>query len=236
MSTFEIYYQSGLRNRFFRPLSLSHQQYQWLTRLAGLIFCLLILPILALPMALIALAIVIDSPGAPIFSQERAGYRGHRFKMYKFRTMYSDHDDPEYRAFMRSFVAGENPEGAEEGDRVAKFKPIQRSDVTRVGRILRKTSLDELPQIFNVIKGDMRLIGPRPNVLWEVEAYKPWHHERLDAIPGITGLAQVMGRSEISFDVIARYDIQYVRNQALELDFWIVLESFKAIIGGNGAG
>lgn len=236
MSAFELYYQSGLRNRFYRPIRITHKQYLFLSRVFDLAICFLIMPILTLPMALIYLAILIDSSGAAIFVQERVGYRGRRFKLFKFRTIREGHDDRTYREFMQAFVAGKIAEDGVGDHRVAKYKPIQREDLTRVGRLLRKTSLDELPQVINVIKGDMSLIGPRPNVVWEVEAYRPWHHERLNAVPGITGLAQVMGRSDILFDDIARYDIQYVRNQALELDLWIIVQSIKAILGGNGAG
>lgn len=205
-------------------------------RAFDLLVSLLLLPILLLPMALISLIILLESRGSPLFVQERVGYGGRRFDFYKFRTMRQEHDDEAYRAFMKAFVAGKIAENSPEEGRVAKYKPIQVKDVTRVGRVLRKTSLDELPQIFNVIRGDMSLIGPRPNVLWEVEAYRPWHNERLNALPGITGLAQVLGRSEITFDQIARHDIQYVRNQSLDLDLWIVGQSVRAIIGGDGAG
>jgi lipopolysaccharide/colanic/teichoic acid biosynthesis glycosyltransferase len=184
----------------------------------------------------ICLIIIFDSPGSPIFVQERVGYAGRRFKMYKYRTMWHNRNDENQRTFMQSFVAGKISEEAIEGEKVAKYKPIHLKDVTRVGKLLRKTSLDELPQIFNVIKGDMSLIGPRPNVPWEVEVYKSWHYDRLNALPGITGLAQVMGRSEVSFDNIARYDIQYVRNQALHLDFWILWRTVKTTVEGNGAG
>jgi lipopolysaccharide/colanic/teichoic acid biosynthesis glycosyltransferase len=236
MSTFEIYYQSGLRNQFYRPIRVSRRQYRLISRFLDLVFSFLILPVLAIPMALIYLAIMIDSEGSPIFVQERVGYRGRHFKMYKFRTMRDNDCSDEYRDFMRAYIVGEISDADVGGDNVARYKPIRREDVTRVGRLLRKTSLDELPQIINVIKGDMSLIGPRPNVVWEVEAYRPWHYERLNAVPGITGLAQVMGRSDILFDDIARYDIQYARNQTLRLDLWIVGHTIKSIIGGNGAG
>jgi undecaprenyl phosphate N,N'-diacetylbacillosamine 1-phosphate transferase len=100
---------------------------------------------------------------------------------------------------------------------------------------LRKTSLDELPQLINILKGDMSLIGPRPNVLWEVEAYKEWHRERLSVLPGITGLAQVNGRSAISFDTIVQHDIEYARNQSLWLDLQILWKTFTSVVAGEGA-
>ncbi len=115
------------------------------------------------------------------------------------------------------------------------YKPFSASQVTRVGRILRKTSLDELPQIFNVFRGEMSLVGPRPNVLWEVEEYQPWHHERLEVLPGITGLAQVKGRSAIQFDTIARYDIEYVEQQSLATDLRILWWTVSTVFQGIGA-
>jgi lipopolysaccharide/colanic/teichoic acid biosynthesis glycosyltransferase len=236
MTVFDIPYQLGRRNQILRPFKLSHRQYLTIKRAFDLSICFLLMPILIIPMALIYLAILWDSPGSPIFVQERVGYGGRRFKMYKFRSMRRDFDSEKHRAFMQLFVSGQISDESDEAERAAKFKPIQQKDITRIGKLLRKTSLDELPQIFNIIKGDMSLIGPRPNVLWEVEAYKPWHYDRLNAIPGITGLAQVMGRSEISFDNIARYDIQYVKNQALHFDFWIIWQTLSAVTKGKGAG
>jgi lipopolysaccharide/colanic/teichoic acid biosynthesis glycosyltransferase len=236
MTTFEISHRLSQRNRLLQPVKFSYKHYRFAKRVFDLTVCFLLLPFLLPFLALISLAIIIESPGSPIFVQERVGFGNWRFKMYKFRSMWSNHTGAKQRTFMQMYVEGKISDDTLGDERVAKYKPLQPKDITKVGRLLRKTSLDELPQIFNVIKGEMSLIGPRPNVLWEVEVYKPWHFERLQALPGITGLAQVMGRSDISFDEIARYDIQYVKNQALYLDFWIVWQSIKAIIGGNGAG
>jgi lipopolysaccharide/colanic/teichoic acid biosynthesis glycosyltransferase len=113
--------------------------------------------------------------------------------------------------------------------------PFQERQLTRVGRILRKTSLDELPQLFNVIKGDMSLVGPRPNVPWEVEEYRDWHRERLGVLPGITGLAQISGRSGITFDDIVRYDIDYIENQNFVMDLRILWLTVTSVMTGNGA-
>lgn len=115
------------------------------------------------------------------------------------------------------------------------YKPAQAAQITQVGRFLRKTSLDELPQIINVLKGEMSLVGPRPNVPWEVEEYQPWHYERLEVLPGITGLAQVRGRSDISFDRIVKYDIEYMEKQSLILDIKILQWTVLSVIGGRGA-
>lgn len=185
---------------------------------------------------MIALVIRLDSPGSPLFVQERIGLHGRRFRIYKFRSMWSNHDPRRDQSFMQAYISGKV--GLEDGrhGKVARFKPIQEDDVTRVGRLLRKTSLDELPQLINVLRGEMSLIGPRPNVAWEVEAYLPWHFERLNVLPGITGLAQVMGRSDISFDQIARFDIKYARYQDFHMDLWIFRQTVRIILDRSGAG
>jgi lipopolysaccharide/colanic/teichoic acid biosynthesis glycosyltransferase len=115
------------------------------------------------------------------------------------------------------------------------YRPFAESQVTRLGRILRKTSLDELPQIINVLRGEMSLVGPRPNVPYEVQEYQEWHRERLAVLPGITGLAQVKGRSTLEFDTIASYDIEYVRKLSFALDVQILLSTLSAVVKGTGA-
>ena len=212
---------------------LSFQRVRVSKRAIDLIVCILLLPILLVMVPIISLLVVADSPGTPIFAQERIGLGGKRFRVYKFRTMVCNRSNDEERTYMKKYVSGqiENNNGND-----VLHKPIQKKDITRVGRILRKSSLDELPQILNVLKGEMSLIGPRPNVVWEVEFYKNWHYERLDTLPGITGLAQVMGRSNISFDQIARFDIQYVRNQNLSMDVQIIWRTFQTVLSGKGAG
>lgn len=236
MSVYEMTYYFGKRRQHFSHFKLTYNQYRLIKRMFDLTVCIFLLPIILIPIAIISILIVLDSSGSPIFVQERVGYGGRRFRMYKFRTMRNNINVAKHRAFMQLYVAGQVAVETDPDHRVAKFKPIHQNDLTKLGRLLRKTSLDELPQIFNVINGEMSLIGPRPNVPWEVEAYKPWHYDRLDAVPGITGLAQVMGRSDISFDNIARYDIQYVKNQAIHFDFWIMWRTVSAILKGAGAG
>ncbi|MDO9087605.1 MAG: sugar transferase [Anaerolineaceae bacterium] len=195
--------------------------------------CILLLPF-ALPiMAICAIAIYIDDPKGPVFLfQERIGKGGRPFKMYKFRTMKINADDPQSRAYMKAYVRGELRID-DNGNTI--YKPISSNKIFRIGRLLRKISLDELPQIFNVLKGEMSIVGPRPNVPWEVEEYRPWHYERLEVLPGITGLAQVRGRSSINFNSLARYDIAYIENRSIALDLKILFRSLKAIIIGNGA-
>lgn len=194
---------------------------------------LLLLPALGI-MAIIALIIVLDSPGSPIFIQERVGKDRRRFRLYKFRTMRSDYDPTADCQFMQAYVAGQLDDSNDELD--AHFKPIKKRDITRVGRVLRKSSLDELPQLFNILKGEMSLVGPRPNVPWEVDAYRDWHNERLAVLPGITGLAQVHGRSNIPFDEIAQYDIDYVHNCCLGMDLRIIWQTFWTVLTSKGAG
>jgi lipopolysaccharide/colanic/teichoic acid biosynthesis glycosyltransferase len=176
---------------------------------------------------------MLDSPGRPILFQERVGLGGRRFRVYKFRTMVCNRSNDGERAYMEKYISGQLGTGSNER---TLHKPIQKNEITRVGRFLRKSSLDELPQLLNVLKGEMSLVGPRPNVVWEVEFYKRWHYERLNALPGITGLAQVMGRSSISFDQIVSFDIQYVRNQNFLMDIQIIWQTFQTVFSGKGAG
>ena len=182
---------------------------------------------------LIAVLVKLDSPGPALFVQERIGKDGLRFRLYKFRTMWHGLNDSAHRTFMQAFVRGDIG-STSTTSYTTVFKPFCKSEVTRVGCILRKTSLDELPQFINVLTGSMSLVGPRPNVPWEVEAYKSWHRERLSVLPGITGLAQVNGRSAIDFDTIARHDIEYVRHMSLALDVRILVKTVLLVIGGKG--
>jgi lipopolysaccharide/colanic/teichoic acid biosynthesis glycosyltransferase len=206
--------------------------YRIAKRVMDIVLCLLILPV-ALPiMVVCALAIYFDSPGPVVFVQERIGRGGRLFRMYKFRTLICGSDDSNCRAFMQAFVRGQLDCGDEDEE---IFKPMRGPQITRAGRILRKTSADELPQIINVLRGEMSWVGPRPNVPCEVEVYRPWHHERLELLPGITGLAQVRGRSRIKFDTIVNYDIEYLEKQSLMLDLKILWWTLFALINNCGA-
>jgi lipopolysaccharide/colanic/teichoic acid biosynthesis glycosyltransferase len=175
------------------------------------------------------------SPGPVLFRQARVGYRGRPFTMLKFRTMYVNADESVHREFVSRFIAdGQHatpPNGA------GLFKLVGDPRVTPVGRLLRKTSLDELPQLWNVLRGDMSLVGPRPPLPYEVEQYALWHRRRLfEARPGITGLWQVRGRSRSKFDEIVRLDLRYARTQSLSTDLGLLLETPRAVISGKGAG
>jgi lipopolysaccharide/colanic/teichoic acid biosynthesis glycosyltransferase len=206
--------------------------YRRIKRLGDFALCVLALPFSLPIMALCVLAIRLDSPGPAIFVQERIGKGGRRFRMYKFRTMKYDLDLNNCKAYMKDYVRGRLTDTGNGRD---VFKPVRADEVTRVGRILRKTSLDELPQIFNVLKGEMSIVGPRPNVLWEVDEYRPWHHERFEVLPGITGLAQVRGRSCIDFVSLVRFDIEYIEKQSLLLDLKIFWWTVRNTILGVGA-
>ena len=196
-----------------------------LVALAGCLALLLILPFLAL-------LIKLDSRGSVFFACDRVGKDGRPFKMYKLRTMAWRVNELAGPAWMRALVNGEA--GQVEPERVV-FKPFCESQVTPVGRILHRTSLDELPQLINVLKGEMSLIGPRPNMPWRVDAYKEWHKARLKVSPGITGLAQLNGRTCISFDRIVEYDLEYIENQSLRMDLLILWLTVRSVIRADGA-
>ena len=187
-------------------------------------------------MLITALAVKITSPGPIIFKQTRVGRNGILFTFYKFRSMLCNTDDRIHRDYITHLIQG-NLEQINNGN---KEKPLYKikSDprVTRLGRIIRKTSIDELPQLFNVLKGEMSLVGPRPPLPYEVEKYKPWHLRRvLEMRPGITGLWQVDGRSATSFDDMVRFDIRYIQNWSLMLDIKILLKTIKAVLRFSGA-
>ena len=224
--------------------------YQVIKRVMDLALCLLVSPLVIPLMAICALAIRLTSPGPVFFVQDRVGKGGRRFRIYKLRTMQSDIDASSHRDFMKAFVrgtiGGESSHSSafikafvrrpsQAGSNAEIYKPFRAMQVTPIGRILRKTSLDELPQLINVIKGEMSIVGPRPNVPWEVEEYRGWHHERLEVLPGITGLAQVRGRSSLNFDSIVNYDIEYIEKQSLGMDLKILWWTLMVALVGRGS-
>ena len=192
---------------------------------------------------LIAMLIKIDSRGPVFFTHERVGAKRQgrdrksiwvvtTFGMHKFRSMYQNANPSVHEAYIREFVEGRaRPSEGNDG----KFKLTNDSRVTRIGRLLRRTSLDELPQLFNVLKGQMSLVGPRPVPLYEVACYRNGEHKRLAALPGITGLWQVNGRCRVSFEEMIRMDVEYIRNASLWLDLRILLRTIPAVLGGKGA-
>src|SRR2546427_2972652 len=183
---------------------------------------------------LIAALVKLSSHGPVFFRQVRIGQMMTPFTMLKFRTMYSGTDHRVHHEFVRSFIkaSGQVHEPGKNGF----FKLTNDSRVTPVGRLLRKTSLDELPQLWNVLRGDMSLVGPRPPLPYEFEQYEPWHRRRvLEAKPGITGLWQVDGRSRTTFDEMVRLDLRYARTRSLWTDIKILLMTPAAVISGKGA-
>jgi exopolysaccharide biosynthesis polyprenyl glycosylphosphotransferase len=197
--------------------------------LGSLALLIVLSPILLVVAALVKLT----SAGPVLFRQTRIGEHGKPFKMLKFRTMRVNADDRVHREYVaRLIAAGQQGTAASDG----VFKIVNDPRVTPVGGVLRKTSLDELPQFINVLLGSMSLVGPRPPIPYEVEQYKAWHRRRvLDAKPGITGLWQVTGRSRTSFDDMVRLDLRYARNCSLWTDIKILLATPRAVVSGKGA-
>jgi lipopolysaccharide/colanic/teichoic acid biosynthesis glycosyltransferase len=187
--------------------------------------------------ALIALAIKLNSKGNVFFRQERMGRLGVPFDCLKFRTMYVNNSPKVHQEFVQDFIKGkdENAEQARSAG-AAVYKITNDPRVTPIGRLLRKTSLDELPQFWNVLVGEMSLVGPRPPVRYEFEIYDVWHRRRVfEAKPGITGLWQVSGRSQLRFDEMVRLDLRYSRSWSLWLDLVILLRTPGAVFSGHGA-
>lgn len=189
--------------------------------------------VLGLPiLAAIALAVRLTSRGPVIYRQERIGQFGKPFTIYKFRTMHFHADAGIHEAYVRCFIAGGGDQNASSGI----YKIEQDPRVTRLGKFMRKTSLDELPQFLNVLYGDMSLVGPRPPLLYELEAYQPWHRRRvLEAKPGLTGLWQVAGRSKMRFDDMVRLDLRYAKKWSLALDFTLLAKTFRVFLSDEGA-
>jgi lipopolysaccharide/colanic/teichoic acid biosynthesis glycosyltransferase len=180
-------------------------------------------------LVIIAIGIRLDSPGNPLFRQERVGKDGRPFICYKFRSMYRDNDDSKYRAFITKYVSGEMPENWEKNPEA--IREIIHNRVTRVGFLLRRFSLDEIPQLYNIIKGDMSFIGPRPDLPFAVAMYTDKHRKRLRVRPGLTGLWQVTGRRGLTFDKMVELDNEYIKKQSLRLDVKIILRTLGEILG-----
>jgi lipopolysaccharide/colanic/teichoic acid biosynthesis glycosyltransferase len=197
---------------------------------------LLLLGALSPVFLVIAAAIKLTSRGPILFRQQRIGEHGTAFTFLKFRSMFVNNDASQHKEYVRQLIAGTAEKNATLGSAEGIFKLTNDPRITPVGNFLRRTSLDELPQFLNVLRGDMSLVGPRPPVPYEVEAYATWHRRRLlEAKPGITGLWQVEGRSRVGFDDMVRLDLRYARNCSPLLDLKILLQTPRAVIAGNGA-
>lgn len=189
--------------------------------------------LLAPVMAVVALAIKLESRGPVIYRGERIGLGGRRFQVWKFRSMHADADDGLHRDYVLDLLAGPSPEQGGE-DEVA-FKLHDDPRVTRVGRVIRATTLDELPQLVNVVRGEMSIVGPRPEVPYALEAYEPWHHARFDVLPGLTGLWQVSGRGDLSPREMLSLDVAYARDNSLVGDLVIMARTVPAVLRREGA-
>lgn len=197
--------------------------YRRIKRALDLVLCIAALPVLAPLFAVLALVIKLDSPGGPVmFRQKRTGRGGRRFHMYKFRTMVPNAEELKHELLHLNELQWPD------------FKITNDPRITRVGRFLRRTSLDELPQLLNVLRGEMSLVGPRPTS-FSSETYLLWQTERLDSIPGMTGLWQIVGRGETEFDERLRLDIAYIERQCLVLDVEIIVRTVTAVFVGRGA-
>jgi lipopolysaccharide/colanic/teichoic acid biosynthesis glycosyltransferase len=184
----------------------------------------------------IAAAVKFTSRGPVLFRQQRIGEHGTAFTFLKFRSMYVNNDASQHKEYVRQLIAGQAAKQPTNGAGEGVFKLTNDPRITPVGNFLRRSSLDELPQFINVLRGDMSLVGPRPPVPYEVEAYATWHRRRLlEAKPGITGLWQVQGRSRVGFDDMVRLDLRYARQSSAWLDLKILVQTPRAVIAGNGA-
>lgn len=190
--------------------------------------------VLCAPLLLvIAMAVKLSSRGPVLFKQQRVGQYGHRFTFLKFRSMRVDNDPSIHREYVTKLIAGEAERIKASADGKSVYKLANDKRITTIGIFLRKTSLDELPQFFNVLKGDMSLVGPRPPIPYELAAYQTWHRRRvLQVKPGITGLWQVTGRSRVKFDDMVRLDLRYATSWSPWLDLKILLRTPGAVIKG----
>jgi len=184
--------------------------------------------------AILAAAVKVSSPGPAIYRSERVGRHGRRFRMYKFRTMRDGNDSRAHEQYLRAHIReGQPAEITEKGDRI--YKPRRDPRVTALGAWLRKLSLDELPQLYNVMRGEMSLVGPRPCLPYEWELYRPWQRRRLDVKPGCTGLWQVTGRSRVRFEDMVMLDLIYAHNSTLFGDLKLIAQTIPVMAQGKGA-
>ena len=206
-----------------QPRVFPHRKgYQIAKRVMDVGFCLLALPFILPLVAIVSILIYLDSPGPVVFVQWRTGKGGKRFRMYKFRTMVPNAEELKAKyAHLNELTPPD-------------FKITNDPRVTRMGRFLRKTSLDELPQIFNILKGEMSLVGPRPTS-FSADTYRLWHTERLEVVPGLPGLWQISGRSDVDFDERLELDIAYIERQSLWLDLRILASTVLAVLSSKGA-
>ena len=202
-------------------------------RLSDLIIASLTLVLLSPLWLLLALLIKLNSKGSIFYAQERVGMDGRIFVVYKFRTMRVDADSEIHREYQRKFIAGDAEANVGNAEKPA-YKLRDDPRITRVGRVLRRFSLDEVPQLLNVLRGDMSIVGARPPIPYEVEAYELRHRKRLDMKPGVTGLWQVSGRNRLPFEEMVKLDLFYIENWSLLFDVKIILRTVMVMLRGDG--
>jgi lipopolysaccharide/colanic/teichoic acid biosynthesis glycosyltransferase len=211
-----------------RPVSAVDVGCRALDIVVAAVALVLLSPILLI----VAIIIRLESPGPALFRQRRVGRGVKPFTVNKFRTMRQGSSHEAHRKFVQSLIAGDAPPAV---DGQPRFKMASDPRITRVGRLLRKTSLDELPQLWNVLRGDMSLVGPRPPISYEVERYPAHWFARFQVKPGLTGLWQVSGRCELTLDQMIELDREYVRRRSLLLNVWILLRTVPAVLSLRGA-
>jgi lipopolysaccharide/colanic/teichoic acid biosynthesis glycosyltransferase len=228
-------------------MSANHSVYNISKRVLDITLAVLILIILSPLIALVAILIKLDSPGPILFKQDRVTVKRKiynqvpywqkvTFRCYKFRTMVCNADPTIHQSYIKALINNDCESMAVlQGGETQTRKLTHDRRVTRVGNFLRKSSIDEIPQFINVIKGEMSLVGPRPAIPYEVEMYKPWHCRRLETKPGITGLWQVTARSSCDFDEFVKLDIQYIDQQSFWLDLKILIKTPIAVLFCRGA-
>jgi exopolysaccharide biosynthesis polyprenyl glycosylphosphotransferase len=217
--------------RLFRePLS---RESRLLKRACDAGISLLVMLVLSPLWLVIALLIKLDTHGPVFYVQDRVGMDGRMFRLYKFRTMRMGSADNTHREYQRKFIAGGLEANLGSADKPAYKLPAD-PRITRVGRWLRRTSLDEVPQFLNVLRGEMSVVGPRPPIAYEVEVYELWHRKRLDMKPGLTGLWQVSGRNRLPFEEMVKLDLFYIENWSLLLDLRIIFRTALVMFKGDG--
>jgi lipopolysaccharide/colanic/teichoic acid biosynthesis glycosyltransferase len=232
-----------------RKFSMGFRAYLIAKRWFDFIVAAMALVALSPLMAMIAVLIKLDSPGPVFFSQERVGskvrgkngkrsWEAKAFNVYKFRTMTVNNDASEHQKFVQAMIKGDNATLEQINGKIDgadKFKIKNDKRVTKIGKFLRKTSLDELPQLFNVIKGEMSIVGPRPAIAYEVDVYAPHHYRRLESQQGITGWWQATARSNVDFETMVELDAWYADNQSFWLDLKIMIMTPMSVLKGKGA-
>ncbi|MBN1981930.1 MAG: sugar transferase [Chitinivibrionales bacterium] len=222
------YYHDTKNNSFTKKLFFASK------RVVDIVGSLSVLIALAPIFAAVALCIRMDSAGPIFFRQKRIGKGGKEFTLFKFRSMHTNTDSKIHKEFVKKFIKGNTDDTCGAGNGFNKMKNDPR--ITKIGRFIRKTSIDEFPQFFNILLGDMSLVGPRPAIPYEVEEYDIWHKRRvLEVRPGLTGLWQVEGRSHTTFDGMVRMDIQYIKKSSIFFDMHLLAKTPWAIISAKGA-